>query len=94
MFGDFPELPILLTLLWTAVMFWAGLAWLVYVIFTNDYFKTRKIVESGIGDFSEVQGNQEQLKKLCRRRLTAPFRIWLKGLVFIAIFGFFLFVGK
>lgn len=95
MFGDSPDLPIMLVLLWTAMMFWAGLLWFVYAIFTNDQIKTSKAVELGVTDFAELRGEQFiQIQKLCRRRMTAPFRVWLEGLVYVAIFSFVMFVGK
>lgn len=94
MFEDFRTVPPLMAILWTAIMFWGGLAWLVYAIFANAQLKTNKALEFNVGDFDEIPDDQRKnIEKLCKKRFWAPFRLWGKGLVAIGIFGVFVFVS-
>jgi hypothetical protein len=94
MFEDFRSIPPLVAILWTAVMFWGGLAWIVYAIFANAQLKINKALELGFGDFNEIPDAQRNnIQKLCKSRLWAPLRLWFKGLLIIGIFGVFVFAA-
>lgn len=93
MFEDLRTLPFLIAILWTAVMFWGGLAWLVYALFTNDRIKTQKCLEFDVSDFNDIpEGNLGSTKELLRKRITAPFKIYFKGLFYVFIFGVIIFL--
>ena len=95
MFEDFRSVPPLMAILWTAVMFWTGLAWMVYAIFANAQLKTNKALEFNVGDFDEIpDGQRKNIEKLCKKRFWAPFRLWFKGLMLIFIFGVLVFVTQ
>ncbi len=94
MFEDFRSVPPLMAILWSAIMFWGGLAWMVYAIFANAQLKTNKALEFNVSDFNEIPDDQRiNIEKLCKRRFWAPFRLWFKGLMFIGIFGVFVFAA-
>lgn len=94
MFEDFRSVPPLMAILWTAVMFWAGLAWMVYAIFANTQLKTNKALEFNVSDFNEIPYEQRiNIEKLCKKRFWAPFRLWGKGLLAIGVFGVFVFIS-
>lgn len=94
MFEDFRSVPLLLALLWTAVMFWISLAWSVYALVANSNLKTAEALAADLGDFDELPADRRhKIKKLCRNRLWRPFIVWLKGLIMILIFGIFVFAS-
>tara|TARA_R110000824_G_scaffold354656_1_gene541779 strand:+ start:124 stop:411 length:288 start_codon:yes stop_codon:yes gene_type:complete len=93
MFEDFRTVPLLMAILWTAVMFWITLAWTVYAIVSNSNLKTVEALKSGVSGFNKLPDSRRNIiKKLCRNRLLSPFKIWLKGLLLIFLFEIFVFV--
>ena len=54
MFEDFRSVPPLLAVLWTAIMFWGGLAWLIYAVIMNNQLKVAKALEFGTSDFNNI----------------------------------------
>ena len=92
MFEDFRTVPPLMAMLWTAIMFWISLAWAVYAIVANSNLKTAEALNADLGDFNELPaGRRNKIKKLCRNRIWRPIYVWLKGLIMIFIFGFFIY---
>jgi hypothetical protein len=75
-------------------MFWGGLVWMVYAIFANAQLKINMALESNLSNFDEIPDDQRKsIEKLCKNRFWAPFRVWFKGLLFIGIFGVFVFAA-
>lgn len=93
MFEDFRSVPPLLAVLWTAIMFWGGLAWLIYAVITNNQLKVAKALEFGTSDFNNIPtASRINIEKVCQKRFCAPFKLWFKGLVYITIFGVIVFL--